>query len=336
MNDAGQLPARSTAREIDPSDVVYPAPGGGTLRVPVGGGAAAPVNGTLNGQLWQYDATAGLWLPTPTAPVNGDIPIWDAAGNTWTFGVTGASNLQYFDLTGAPVGLWNFNNTLADVSGNGNNLVLSAGNPGFADIVPGKKALAIWLGTRYETAAAVPLLQILGDVTIETIIQQDGNPITNNIVLCQYRGPTATPLEANNILYQFRLQATGAFTNTRDIGFASQNGVVLNTVYSSAGTPASLGCIHNIVYLAVRREANVVTFFVNGVPFGNPSGVLTAPTGGNGANTRFCVGNNGPGTTAVEVVNLMLGLKVFNRALSDAEIKAEYNRTMGPAFGRIP
>lgn len=318
-------------------EVDYPPPGGGLLRVPVGGGVPEEMRGSVAGQLTYWKHSSGLWLPTDTGPSDGQSPVWNAAGEEWEYDTLGGlSNLQYFDTTHAPIGLWNFDNTLADTSGNGNDLVLSAGNSGFADIVPGKRGLAIWIGTRYETPAAVPLLQIPGDITIETIIQQDANPITNNPVLCQYRGPTATPLEANNILYQFRVDATGAFTNTRNLGAASQSGVVVTTVYTSAGTPASLGCIHNIVFLAMRRQANVVTFFVNGLPFGNPSGVLTTPTGGDGANTRFCVGNNGPGTTAVEVVVLMLGLKVVANALSDAEIKAEYNRTMGPAFGALP
>lgn len=335
LNSQGQPPLGVQASVIDPSDISYPAPGGGLLRVPVGGGVATPLQGTLNGQLVQWDNTNGLWLPTPTAPADGNIATWDAAANTWKF--TAAPNvgaLNYFDTTFSPVGLWNFNSTLADSSGNGNDLVLAAGNGGFSDVVPGKKGLFVWIGARYATAAAVALLQIPGDITIETIIQQDGNPVANNQVLVTYRGTTSAT-QPDNILYQFRNDLTGAFTTTRNVASVSQSGAAVAATYSSAGTTASLGCIHNIVFLAMRRQANVVTFFLNGLPFANASGVLTTPDGGNGVNTRFCVGANGPSSTNLEVALLIFGVKVINRALTNAEIKSEYNRTMGPAFGVI-
>lgn len=317
-------------------EVDYPPPGGGLLRVPVGGGVPEEMRGSIAGQLTYWKHSSGLWLPTDTGPSDGQSPVWNAAGEEWEYDTLGGlSNLQYFDTTHAPVGLWNFDNTLADTSGNGNNLVLAAGNPGFSDVVPGKKGLFVWVGSRYATPAAVPLLQLTGDYTMEVILQQDGNPITNNAVIATYRGITSG-LEADNILYQFRVDATGAFTTTRNVASVTQSGAAVAATYTSAGTSDSLGCIHNIVFLAIRRQSNVMQFFLNGLPFGNPSGVLATPTGGNGVNTRFVVGANGPSAVAVEVAVLIFGLKLINRALTDEEVKAEYNRTMGPAFGALP
>jgi len=278
-----------------------------------------------------WHQTSGLWLPTPTGPNDGESPSWNAALERWDFSPPPSlGDLQYFDTTFAPVGLWNFNNTLADVSGNGNNLTLAAGNAGFAPVVPGKNGVFIWVGARYATAAAVPLLQLAGDMTIEAILQQDVNPIATAQSIVTYGGPGET--QPDNVLYQFNISATGAFTNTRNVDWISESGAGVNATYSSSGTPASLGCIHNILFLAARRQGNVMQFFVNGLPFANASGVLATPDGGNGANTRFIVGASGPAATAADQM-LLFGLKIINRALTDAEIKADYNRTMGPAFG---
>lgn len=85
LNAQGQLPVGAQAQLVDGSDINYPAPGGGLLRVPPGGGPAAQMLGTLAGQLTYYDAAAGLWLPTPTAPSNGQVAQWDSVAATWKF-----------------------------------------------------------------------------------------------------------------------------------------------------------------------------------------------------------------------------------------------------------
>lgn len=104
----GQNLQGQTAIAVDPSDITYPAPGGGLLRVPVGGGIATPINGTLNGQLWQYDNTAGLWTPTPTAPSNGQVAQWNSLANSW----------QFF------AGMFFLRQTLIQVAGAGNHVCL--------------------------------------------------------------------------------------------------------------------------------------------------------------------------------------------------------------------
>ena len=137
LNDAGQPPQRSTARLIDPSDVTYPAPGGGMLRVPVGGGAAAPINGSINGQLWYYNQTTGLWALTPAGPSNLQVPQWNAAQNRYDFTtLVSPGQLSYFDTRLAPVAL--YNGSVIDQSGNGFDLGVSGGTIGNANIYPGK------------------------------------------------------------------------------------------------------------------------------------------------------------------------------------------------------
>lgn len=83
LNAQGQLPVGAAALAVDATDIVYPAPGGGLLRVPVGGGPATQLVGSLNGQLVFWDASAGQWVVSPTAPADGQSPIWDSTNNRW-------------------------------------------------------------------------------------------------------------------------------------------------------------------------------------------------------------------------------------------------------------
>lgn len=85
LENQGQPPYQALASFIDSTDITYPPPGGGLLRVPVGGGQAAEMLGTLPGQLTFWKSSQGLWLPTPTAPTDRQIPVWDATAEEWVF-----------------------------------------------------------------------------------------------------------------------------------------------------------------------------------------------------------------------------------------------------------
>jgi hypothetical protein len=87
-------PSQNVARPVlqDVADILtYPAPGGGLLRVPVGGGAAAPLLGTARGQIVFWDDIAGQWVVSET-PVNGAVPVWSTALNKWV--LQAASGVQ--------------------------------------------------------------------------------------------------------------------------------------------------------------------------------------------------------------------------------------------------
>lgn len=79
-------PSSNVARAVlqDVSSMLgYPAPGGGLLRVPVGGGAPAPLNGSAaSGQLLSWDQSAGQWVLTDVPPSFAS-PVWSAALNRW-------------------------------------------------------------------------------------------------------------------------------------------------------------------------------------------------------------------------------------------------------------
>lgn len=237
-------------------------------------------------------------------------------------------SINYFDSTHSPVGLWNFNGTLADLSGNANNLSLSAGNLAYCDVVPGKLGLMVLDGARYQTALNPANLGITGDLTIQAILIRD-HAYTNNITIAAHAGTGAASTE--NINYAFILQGS-ALTALQRLQMSWEHSAGTGVTQLSTGD-VSLPPIHTISYLAVKRVSNVVTFYHNGLPFGPASGTLTAPTGGAGS-VRFMVGSSSPAAASPDRFVLM-SLKVVNGGLSDAQIKAEYNRTLGPAYGLL-
>lgn len=79
-------PSQNVARPVlqDIADILtYPAPGGGLLRVPVGGGTPAPLNGSASsGQLVTWDNSVGQWVLTDVPPSFAS-PVWSSAQNKW-------------------------------------------------------------------------------------------------------------------------------------------------------------------------------------------------------------------------------------------------------------
>lgn len=289
------------------------------------GPAVGDVEADSSGQLWYFNGS--LWVPTLTAPEDGQSPQWNAATEDWEFvAPPNLGSLEYFDTTFDPAGLWNFNGTLADSSGNGNDLILAAGNLAYCDITPGKLGLYVLESSRYQTIVLPPELLILGDLTIEVILQRD-SPYTDTYAIATHGGNGA--LETENIAYSFSLPGSPT-TALQRLQSVWERGAGVAVTQASTGN-VSLPPIHNITYLSMTRASNVVQFYLNGLPFGPASATLQPPTGGAGA-VRFIVGTSVPsgGSTSRFVI---MSLKVIARALSDAEIKAEYNYTLGPAFG---
>lgn len=290
-----------------------------------------PVNdGTLQGQLAFWDVATSRWIVTPTAPAADQMPSWDAAAQVWRFrDPPSVGAIQYFDVDAGTVGCWNFNETLADISGNGNAIAVEAGTTNFADIVPGKKGLWVAIGNRYGIASPTAVLAQTGDMTIETIFQMNSTP-TSGWVPCAYGG--SGELETANFLYTFTATANAAGAPISLSSFW-ETGAGADVSFSTV-SPASLPPIHNIIYAAQVRSASGtrVQHYVNGKAFGALSGALTAPTGG--SLSRFIVGVNSSTGTAVEN-GVIMGIRISNFARSAAQILASYNRTLGPGFGLL-
>lgn len=328
-----QAPVRQQSALLVPDDIVYPPPGGGLLRVPVGGGAAAQMFGTASGDITYWDATQGQWVVTPTSPANGEVPVWDVATEQWVFepqSIAGA--IAYFDNTFSPVGLWNFNGTLADANGvAANDLTLGAGALAFCDIVPSKLGLYVLSGARYQTAARPPALALKGDMSFFAIVQADSVPTVEQAV-ARFTGTGET--EAANALWSLSYVAnTNPPTSPRRLQYLSESGAGIDQVRTSGGD-ASLPPVHNIAMIGWTREADVVQFYYNGLPFGPVSAVITTPTGGTDPSCLLFVGAN---TTLTQAVHpfVLFTMQVIPSALSAAQVKQLYNQSLGPAFGRL-
>lgn len=325
-----QGPQSAQSLLLDPSDLVFPAPGGGTLRVPVGGGPATPVNGTGNGNLWYYDQTSGLWVPSPNAPADFDVPRWNATLNRYDFVEhTSAGALQPFDDEGAStLALYDFSTgTFTDLSGNGQDLVAGAGTVGFSYVYPG--VLGACLGSNTALLGPVGTVAgITGDITLEVICQTTDDP-TSTQMLMQYAGSGET--EGVNALWGLGMPSMSVVNvNARRLTWVSEHGAGIDDTFTSSGSTV-VGWIHNVASYGATRIGNVIQPYYMGVPMGPPSAALTAPTGG--TSSRIVIGSAG-GTVCIP--GIYFSMRVTQGGKSAAQMKASYNRTLGPAFGRIP
>lgn len=244
------------------------------------------------------------------------------------------SDLRYFDRTHSPVALWNFDNTLADASGNGFDLSVEAGAAAFADIVPGRAALRLPIGARFGRATTAALL-LQGAMTIEAIVQCDNSPpapaTATSMAIAGYGGSGET--EPANFQWLLSMSSTTTASIPQNLVSFWENAAGVDVLFNTSG-PQSLPPIHNIMYVASTRSATgVMQSYVNGTTFNAPSAALPLPTGGSTA--RVVVGVSSPTSVVVDSFVIM-SIKIIARALSAAEIRAEYNFAMGPRFGLLP
>jgi hypothetical protein len=238
----------------------------------------------------------------------------------------GLGVIEYFNTSFSPVVLYNGDTGLADQSGNGHDMVEVIGSFSTTDILPGQPAIYVPVGCRLSVAGTDAQYQISGDVTIMATFMMDLSPSTSTgIIFCGQSGT----LEANNHMYLCQIRQTaGAGTRRGFRMFWEHSGGVdddFNTDTDIGGPPT-----HVITQVVWRRSGTTAQIFVNGVPFGSASTGLSAPTGGSGG--KLQIGGVNPATNNDSAFAIH-SLQVVASALSNAQILAEYNRTMGPVFG---
>lgn len=217
-----------------------------------------------------------------------------------------------------PVGLWQFNETLNDTSGNGFNMTVDAGTERYTDIYPGVRGVQL-IGNKLIYNTFTGTLAITGDVTIEAILYLETYPGANPVLIASHGASGET--SDTNYMYFYGLNATdGNFT------MISENGAGTNATYNLSDGPG-LGLCH----VAVTRATNVIQFYLNGRAYGAASSTLTTPDGGTSG--RFRVGS--PDANIFGPESVMASLKVCNIALSAAQVAAEYNLTVGPVLGFV-
>lgn len=293
--------------------------------------------------LYIYVSDGNAWnchsrhLPSPTA--DGQIllssdGLWElldagtGANDTLTSvdGVVAWSRrtISRHDTTHSPIGLWQFPGSgggvgLNDSSGNGFHLTVETGTERYTDFVPGTQGVYLDGSTALWHNVSAASLRLLGDMTFEALFLLE--EVTAGAYWFSHTAAGET--EDTNQLYGLQYSAASA----PSIGWIQESGAGVNAAASFANNYMFRG---QPTHMAVTRASGVVTVYLNGRAWGTASGVLTAPTGG--STGRFRIG----GDQATRIKGVMCSAKLIGSALTADQVKAEYNRTLGPMFGRIP
>jgi hypothetical protein len=223
--------------------------------------------------------------------------------------------IKKFDNTHAPVARYDFEGNLSDSSGNGFDLT-TVGTPIYRHVF--ENVLGIVSGFPLLRSSSDAALRIFGDITVQALCILRATPSGAYVASFDASGET----EATN--YAWSLQI-GSHMN---LAFFTESGAGVNGFYTTAQTNMGLPAFGVPFHIAGRRKDGVIQLFLNGLPFGPPSPApLTTPTGATTSVLRV----NGSGTGLPE----LLGLKICASALTDNEIREEYNRTLGDEFGEL-
>ncbi len=224
------------------------------------------------------------------------------------------------DTTHSPVGLWQLDGDLTDSSGSGYTLTVENGTERYSNLPGGKIQGAIFDGSTnliYNVAEAT--LRILGDMTIECLIEWlDASPgisPNSNTRIASHVGTGGSGNSVDNQLFSFG-PASGAPGFRYFAEFGSGSNIDFSTTDSA---PQSLQ------HLAMVRESNDITYYVNGQAISPSSSGLSAPT--DGSSGRFRIGANN--ALLVPVVAVVATVKLVASALTAQEIANEYGRTLG-------
>jgi hypothetical protein len=240
----------------------------------------------------------------------GSLLATGATGPTGMTGETGGGGLEFqkFDTTHSPAGLWNFEQDLTDDSGNSYDLTVDTGTETYTS-VEGLVGLKMDDGTEnFHHNVTGTNLEILGDMTMEALIVWEGDFSAERII-CLY-AQTGADVEANNNLYNFRSDSGGGLSYFCETTAAAN-------VSHAFGAGIQVG---ELTYVAIVREDDDVTLYLDGVAIGSASSGLAAPVGGSAS--VFQVGK-------ASFIGTICSLKIIASALTAGEVLGEYNHTLG-------
>jgi hypothetical protein len=226
----------------------------------------------------------------------------------------GKRSAQYLGTDYSPVALYKLDESLSDSSASGLPDLTVTGNEYYADAGLGLKGFYFDSTTSLALSSAESALQITGNVTLQCITSMPFLEFDQNILRCI--GPGSN--EADNVAYQVFLKA-----NTNLISYFAEYGTKQAISYTSTG-----GFLPNeTAIIGLVRSSNEVTFYVNGRQIGNTSSGLSSPTGATASKLQI-------GGTLLDGA-VICSVKIINSALSAAQMKAEYNLSLGPVLGEL-
>lgn len=288
------------------ADAHYPAPGGGLLRVPAGGGYPEAISGEQSEDIWYWSASQGLWTTSAPRPAR----TWDNA-----YSPVGNWPLDGIDTAAGE-------HRLTDISGNGFDLSVETGTEQFSMLGYGLQGFFFDGATNLVRSPATPELLIPGAMTVMMlVVGVDELPAINGYLVSH---GNSGELQVDNTVYALgQSSANRTWFSFQEHDAGINDGTPIQT-YFSAGTQ-----IHQIGYrkTAPSGGQQQVQLFLDGHKWGGTA-TITATNGGSSGRLRFgreVLTNFWTGTMASAVI--------WDRALTDAQLLERYNYALGRIYG---
>lgn len=217
-----------------------------------------------------------------------------------------------FDNTDSPICVYNFGvPDGTDSSGNG--FTLTSASAEFIESVPQRYALNSGSLARGAFDAS---LAITGDITIEVI----GRYISGGSALTIISYTSSGETSATNTLWLLGI------TSARKLRWLHEHNTGVTATDAEYIFSGNINVpTHTLVKLDAVRASGVITFYMNGKALSPSSGTLITAVGGTSSVLTIAPG----------VGFDLMQARVTASAKSAATLKAEYNKTMGVAFGTL-
>jgi hypothetical protein len=221
--------------------------------------------------------------------------------------------------------LWDFSTeTLLDSSGNGNTLSAELGTAFFGQFIPGISGL--WLDGSSVVSSVDPApasLVIEGDLTLLLMFRFEAK-LAASVTLLSL-GDTGV-----NQAY-----STSVGASILTWSFNHQNGAQVNNNVDLTLGIRRFPISQDLIWLALVRDATAktVTSYVAGREFAAPTAYANNPD--NTSQGRFRLGSSVTTSLLRVPSTVFYSVKVVPIAYSLAQIEAEWNATMGPAYGLL-
>lgn len=222
--------------------------------------------------------------------------------------------IHKFDNRFSPAARYDLEYDFVDASGNGFDIPLTASHF-FRRVYEGIVGFSSAASASRATSDVV--LRDTDDLTVQVLCILRSTPSQNYILSFSAAGET----EPSNYIWSVQL------TDQNRLAYFSEHLAGLDDAYFAAPANRGLPSAGVPFLLTMRRRSNVIQFFVDGVPFGDPSPVINAPTGGTSGVLTF----NQGASSSFDV----FGIEINSRALTDAEIRESYDYTLGDEFGTL-
>lgn len=223
--------------------------------------------------------------------------------------------------------------TLNETLGLGPVQSVRAGTERWTDILPGVEAFAFDEATRIGPDTYAPL-QLADAVTVECIFRAfelTANADQWTLVTHEASGETS----GANILYSLKVFQNFTGTDGAPVstpGWRHEHGAGVDDILVAPNYVLEPGGLYHFVGRRHAASGGVaqVDLWVNGVQVA--TGSLTQASGGT-TSSALRIGNNASAEAASNVSGAIGFVRVCSRALSDAEIEAAYDATLGGVFG---